>query len=137
MDGRTPFKTLFKNKVCFYYFFAPVTTQLQCRTKEAIIVCHLSLTCNRESVFFQVFSNMNAAYKQEKKSAKRRGRDVSSITLTVTEPLCPSDDSPSPKRLKDDLFLTFPVETVISAVQVVAEEGKDALEYVLPGPDVH
>ncbi|XP_060740159.1 gypsy retrotransposon integrase-like protein 1 [Tachysurus vachellii] len=84
-----------------------------------------------------VFSNMNAAYKQEKKSAKRRGRNVSSITLTVTEPLCPAEDMPSPKRLKDDLFLTFPVETVISAVQVVTEEGKGGLEYVLPGPDVH
>lgn len=101
----------------------------------------LGVTCSNrhelEFVSFQVFSNMNSAYKQEKKSAKRRGRNVSSITLTVTEPLCPADDSPSPKRLKDDLFLTFPVETVISAVQVVTEEGKDALEYVLPGPDVH
>ncbi|XP_053466536.1 gypsy retrotransposon integrase-like protein 1 isoform X1 [Ictalurus furcatus] len=96
-----------------------------------------SIQEQRNQLNQMVFSNMNAAYKQEKKSAKRRGRDVSSITLTVTEPLCPSDDSPSPKRLKDDLFLTFPVETVISAVQVVAEEGKDALEYVLPGPDVH
>ncbi|KAI5618514.1 uncharacterized protein zgc:113436 [Silurus meridionalis] len=84
-----------------------------------------------------VFSNVTAAYKQEKKSAKRQSRNVSSITLTVTEPTCPSDDSPSPKRPKDELFLTFPVETVISAVQVVSEEGKDGLEYVLPGPDVH
>lgn len=95
------------------------------------------MNINREFVVFQVFSNMNAAYKQEKKSAKRRGRNLSSITLTVTEPLCPAEDLPSPKRLKDDLFLTFPVETVISAVQVVTEEGKGGLEYVLPGPDVH
>lgn len=80
---------------------------------------------------------MNTAYKQEKKSTKRRSRNVSSITLTVTEPLCPSDDSPSPKRLKDELFLTFPVETVISAVQAATEEDKDRLEYGLPGSDVH
>lgn len=112
---------------------------LQSRTEEALVrrpTC-LGLKVNLDCVSFQVFSNMNAAYKQEKKSAKRRGRNVSSITLTVTEPLGPTHDSPSPKRLKEDLFLTFPVETVISAVQVVAEEGKDGLEYVLPGPDVH
>ncbi|XP_036454257.1 LOW QUALITY PROTEIN: uncharacterized protein zgc:113436 [Colossoma macropomum] len=83
-----------------------------------------------------VFSNMNAAYKEEK-NAKRRGRNVSSITLTVTEPLCASDEPPSPKKLKEGLFLTFPVETVLSAVQATPDDRKNGLEYTLPGSDVH
>ncbi|KAL7839255.1 hypothetical protein SRHO_G00259130 [Serrasalmus rhombeus] len=84
-----------------------------------------------------VFSNMNAAYKEEKKNAKRRGRNLSSITLTVTEPLCASDEPPSPKKLKEGLFLTFPVDTVLSTVQVTTDDRKNGLEYTLPGSDVH
>ncbi|XP_035381962.1 uncharacterized protein zgc:113436 isoform X1 [Electrophorus electricus] len=78
-----------------------------------------------------VFSNMNAAYKQEKKSAKRRSRNISSITLTVTEPLCPPDECPSPKKLRDGLFVTFPVETVLGTVQAAPEDRKNGLEYPL------
>ncbi|XP_049326182.1 gypsy retrotransposon integrase-like protein 1 [Astyanax mexicanus] len=66
-----------------------------------------------------VISNMNSAYKEEKKNAKQRSKNMSSTTLTVTEPLCSSDEPPSPKKLKEELFLTFPVETVLSAVQTV------------------
>lgn len=80
---------------------------------------------------------MNAAYKEEKKNAKRRGRNVSSLTLTVTEPLCASDEPPSPKKLKEGLFLTFPVETVLSAVQAAPDERKNGLEFTLPGSDLH
>ncbi|XP_076848348.1 gypsy retrotransposon integrase-like protein 1 isoform X2 [Brachyhypopomus gauderio] len=69
-----------------------------------------------------VFSNMNAAYKKEKKSAKRRSSNIRSITLTVTEPLGPPDKCPSPKRLRDGLFLTFPVETVLGTVQTPPED---------------
>ncbi|XP_072520923.1 gypsy retrotransposon integrase-like protein 1 [Salminus brasiliensis] len=86
-----------------------------------------------------VFSNMNAAYKEEKKNAKRRSRSASSVTLAVTEPLCTSDEPPSPKKLKEELFLTFPVETVLSTVQTVPDDRKNGLEYThtLPVSDVH
>ncbi|XP_062873903.1 gypsy retrotransposon integrase-like protein 1 [Trichomycterus rosablanca] len=67
-----------------------------------------------------VFSNMNASYKQEKKRVKRRSRGVSTITLTLTEPSSTPEASPAPKRLRNELFLTFPVETVIGAVQAEA-----------------
>ncbi|XP_066513752.1 gypsy retrotransposon integrase-like protein 1 isoform X2 [Hoplias malabaricus] len=84
-----------------------------------------------------VFSNMNAAYKEEKKNSKRRGRNMSSITLTVTEPLCSSDEPPSPKKLKEGLILTFPMETVLSSIQTLTDDKKNGLEYTLPGSDVH
>lgn len=82
----------------------------------------------------QVLASMNAAYKQEKKNAKRRAR---SITYEVTEPAFGNDESPPCKKLKDSLFLTFPVEGVLTTEQNGTASKKSDLEYPLPGSDVH
>lgn len=81
----------------------------------------------------QVLASMNAAYKQEKKNAKRRAR---SITYEVTEPVF-DEASPPCKKLKDSLFLSFPVEGVLSTEQNGPGSKKSDLEYPLPGSDVH
>lgn len=85
----------------------------------------------------QVITNMNIAYRQEKKNAKRKARNMPSITLTVTDPLFSTEDSPSAKKLKENLYLSFPVETVLPTVQDVAEDQKNGLEYPLTDSDVH
>lgn len=85
----------------------------------------------------QVITNMNVAYRQEKKNAKRKARNMPSITLTVTDPLFGTDDSPSAKKHKESLYLSFPVETVLTTVQNEAEDRKNALEYPLTDSDVH
>lgn len=77
---------------------------------------------------------MNATYKQEKKNAKRRTR---SVTYEVTEPLFGNEASPPCKKLKDSLFLSFPVETVLATEQNGTHGKKSDLEYPLPGSDVH
>ncbi|XP_062399135.1 gypsy retrotransposon integrase-like protein 1 [Sardina pilchardus] len=82
-----------------------------------------------------VLARMNAAYKQEKKNAKRRAR---SITYNVTEePLFDNEESPPCKKLKDSLFLSFPVEGVLTTEQNGTASKKNDLEYQLPGSDVH
>uniref|UniRef100_A0A9J8AKQ4 Zgc:113436 n=1 Tax=Cyprinus carpio carpio TaxID=630221 RepID=A0A9J8AKQ4_CYPCA len=83
-----------------------------------------------------VVSNMNVAYRQEKKNAKRKARNMPSITLTVTEPLF-TEETPSAKKLKESLYLSFPVETVLTTVQNVPEAKKNGLEYPLTDSDVH
>uniref|UniRef100_A0A673JHA2 Zgc:113436 n=1 Tax=Sinocyclocheilus rhinocerous TaxID=307959 RepID=A0A673JHA2_9TELE len=83
-----------------------------------------------------VVTNMNVAYKQEKKNAKRKARNMPSITLTVTDPLF-TEETPSAKKLKESLYLCFPVETVLTTVQNVPEAKKNGLEYPLTDSDVH
>ncbi|XP_077096991.1 gypsy retrotransposon integrase-like protein 1 isoform X2 [Siphateles boraxobius] len=68
-----------------------------------------------------VVTNMNVAYRQEKKNAKRKARNMPSITLTVTNPLFSAEESPSAKKLKESLYLSFPVETVLTTIQNVSE----------------
>lgn len=81
---------------------------------------------------------MNAAYKQEKKkNAKRRGHSMPSMTFKISDPLFGPEDSPSPKKLKDSLYLSFPVETVLSTEQNSSEDIKTELVYHLPEADVH
>lgn len=69
---------------------------------------------------------MNVAYRQEKKNAKRKTRNMPSITLTVTNPLFSAEESPSAKKLKESLYLSFPVETVLTTIQN-APEAKNIL----------
>lgn len=60
----------------------------------------------------QVLANMNAAYKQEKKkNSKGKRHSTAPLGLKLSEPLFAAD-SPCPKKLKDNLFLSFPDETV-------------------------
>lgn len=81
---------------------------------------------------------MNAAYKQEKKkNAKRKTHNVPSLTFKVADPLFDAGDSPSPKRLKESLYLSFPVETVLATEQSGSEDIKTELAYHLSESDVH
>lgn len=80
---------------------------------------------------------MNVAYRQEKKNAKRKARNMPSITLTVTDPLFRTEDLPSAKKLKESLYLSFPVETVLTTDQNVAEDKKIGLEYPLTDTEPH
>lgn len=82
----------------------------------------------------QVVTNMNVAYRQEKKNAKRKARNMPSITLTVTDPLFST--APSTKKLKESIYLSFPVETVLTTIQNVPEAKKNGLEYPLADTDV-
>lgn len=56
------------------------------------------------------------------------------LGLKITHPLFAAD-SPCPKKLKDNLFLSFPDETVLSSAQSGASEIKSELSY-LDQPDV-
>lgn len=86
----------------------------------------------------QVIANMNAAYKQEKKkNAKRRTHNVPPVTFKIADPLFGTGDSPSPKKLKDSLYLSFPVETVLATEQGSSEDIKTALAFHLAESDVH
>lgn len=85
----------------------------------------------------QVIANMNAAYKQEKKNAKRRARNMPSITFKVTDPLFGSGESSSQKKLKRSIYLSFPVETVLATEQCSSDDKKSDLEYPLPISDAH
>ncbi|XP_034054367.1 uncharacterized protein zgc:113436 isoform X2 [Gymnodraco acuticeps] len=69
----------------------------------------------QNSVKQLVLANMTAAYKQEKKkNAKRRTHRSPSVTFKLSEPQYAAGDSPSPKKLKDSLYLSFPVEQISS-----------------------
>ncbi|XP_043963869.1 uncharacterized protein zgc:113436 isoform X3 [Gambusia affinis] len=89
-----------------------------------------------------VTANMNAAYKQEKKrNAKRRNQIMPPTTLKMspyikTEPLFGVVDSPPAKKVKESLYLSFPVETVLATGQNSSEDVKAELTYRLAEPDV-
>ncbi|XP_041856301.1 uncharacterized protein zgc:113436 [Melanotaenia boesemani] len=85
-----------------------------------------------------VIANMNAAYKQEKKkNAKRRTHNVPTIDFKMTDPLFAEGDPPSPKKVKEGLYLSFPVETVLATEQSSSGDVKTELEYHLDDSDVH
>ncbi|XP_058630916.1 gypsy retrotransposon integrase-like protein 1 isoform X2 [Onychostoma macrolepis] len=96
-----------------------------------------SLQEQQNNIKQMVVTNMNVAYRQEKKNAKRKARNMPSITLTVTDPLFSTEETPSAKKLKESLYLSFPVETVLTTVQNVPEAKKNGLEYPLTDSDVH
>lgn len=86
------------------------------------------------SVQFQVLANMNAAYKHEKKrSAKRKMHNIPEMTYKITDPLFAAEDSPSPKKLKESLYLSFPVESM----QGSANSIKTELTYHLAESGIH
>lgn len=93
----------------------------------------------QNSVKQLVIANMNTAYKQEKKkkNAKRRTHNMPSMTFKMADPLFGAGDSPSPKKLKESLYLSFPVETVLATEQSSSEDIKTELAYHLAESDVH
>lgn len=78
---------------------------------------------------------MNAAYRQQKKNAKRRVRSLPSITFSVTDPSFGTGESPPLK--KESLYLSFPVTTVLAAEQSAPGDKKSDLEYSLPVSHIH
>lgn len=84
----------------------------------------------------QVIANMNLAYKQEKKKNAKRKTHMSSMAFKMPDPPFAAGDCPSPKRLKDSLYLSFPVETVLATGQGGADDMKTELGYHLAGSDV-
>lgn len=81
---------------------------------------------------------MNAAYKQEKKkNGKRRTHSTPSVTFKITDPLFDAGDSPSPKKMKESLYLSFPVETVLATEQSGSEDIKTELAYHLAESGAH
>ena len=75
---------------------------------------------------------MNTAYKQEKKNAKRRLRNMPSMTFRTTDPLFGAGGSPPPKKLKaQSLFLSFPAEAELAAAGC-SDDRKSDLGYPLP-----
>ncbi|KAM4616300.1 gypsy retrotransposon integrase-like protein 1 isoform 2-T2 [Polymixia lowei] len=106
-------------------------------TKEEATTYMTIMQAQQNSVKQLVIANMNVAYKQEKKNAKRRLRNMPSMTFKITDPMFGSGESPSPKKLKESLYLSFPVETVLTTDQSTSEDKKTDLEYPLPVPDVH
>lgn len=81
---------------------------------------------------------MNAAYKQEKKkNSKRKTHSMAPLGPTgITDPLFAAGDSPCPKKPKDNLFLSFPDETVLVSGQRGASGIKTELSYHLDEPGV-
>lgn len=86
----------------------------------------------------QVLANMNAAYKQEKKNAKRKSHNMSPVTFKAADPMFSPREAPSLKKVKEErLYLTFPVETVLATEQSSSEDVKTELVYHLAESDVN
>lgn len=79
---------------------------------------------------------MNAAYKQEKKKAKRKQNNMTS-TFKLSDPIFGVEESPSPQKKKQSLYLSFPVGAVLSAEQSGSERVKTELAFHLAESDVH
>ncbi|XP_063050413.1 gypsy retrotransposon integrase-like protein 1 [Engraulis encrasicolus] len=101
-------------------------------TEEGIMSFMTAMQEQHNAIRQLVLGNMNAAYKQEKKNAKRKMR---SITYDVTEPLFGNQEPAPCKRLKD-MFLLLPVETVLTTGQNAGDDKKSDLKYSLPDAEV-
>ncbi|KAA8592088.1 hypothetical protein FQN60_017543 [Etheostoma spectabile] len=120
-------------------FLDPVLFLFRTSTNPTTKFSPYSLMFNRKAHLpNEVIANMNAAYKQEKKkNVKRRTHNMPSMTFKIADPLFSAGDSPSPKKLKDTLYLSFPVETVLATEHSSAEDMKTELAYHLAESDVH
>ncbi|XP_068167103.1 gypsy retrotransposon integrase-like protein 1 [Antennarius striatus] len=101
-------------------------------TKEKVSACMSIMQEQQNSMKQLVIANMNAAYKQQKKeNAKRKTHHTPLVTFKVSDPAFGAGDPPSPKKLKESLYLSFPVETVLTAEQSGSEDVKTELAYHL------
>ncbi|KAJ8005864.1 hypothetical protein DPEC_G00122340 [Dallia pectoralis] len=107
------------------------------QSKEESSACISEMQEQQNSVKQLVIANMNATYKQKKKNAKRRARNIPSVTFNVADPSFCSGEAPSQKKLKQSIYLSFPVEMALAADQSNSDEKKSDLEYPLPDSDVH
>ncbi|XP_061586479.1 gypsy retrotransposon integrase-like protein 1 [Cololabis saira] len=101
-----------------------------CSTKEKASTYMALMREQQNCVKQLVIANMNAAYKQEKKkNAKRRTQNPAPVTFKIADPLFAAGDSPSPKKAKESLYLSFPVATVLATEQSSSEDVKTELAY--------
>ncbi|KAM4577522.1 gypsy retrotransposon integrase-like protein 1 [Odontesthes bonariensis] len=99
-------------------------------TKEKASAHMAVMQEQQNSVKELVIANMNSAYKQEKKkNAKRRTLGMPPVEFKMIDPLFAAGDSPSPKKVKESLYLSFPVETVLDTEQSSSEDVKAELMY--------
>ncbi|CAN9512872.1 unnamed protein product [Ophioblennius macclurei] len=104
-------------------------------TKEKASTYMSVMQEQQDSMKQLVIANMNAAYKQQKKkNSKRRAHSLPSVTFKISEPLF---SPPPPKKAKESLYLSFPVETVLATEQSATDHVKTELEYHLVDADVH
>ncbi|KAJ3603554.1 hypothetical protein NHX12_028299 [Muraenolepis orangiensis] len=74
------------------------------------------LDCTTFLFRMTVTANMNTAYKQQKKTSKRRLRNMPSMTFKITDPMFGAGESPAAKKLKaDSLFMSFSAEADLPA----------------------
>ncbi|XP_060893160.1 gypsy retrotransposon integrase-like protein 1 [Labrus mixtus] len=90
----------------------------------------------KNSVKQLVIANMNASYKQDKKRNTKRRTRTPSMNFKIQDPLFCAGDSPSPKKSKDSLYLSFPVETVLATEQS-SEHMKNELVFHLRESEAH
>ncbi|KAM6930802.1 gypsy retrotransposon integrase-like protein 1 [Xenentodon cancila] len=110
--------------------------QDMCPTKEKASTYMAIMQEQQNCVKQLVIANMNAAYKQEKKkNAKRRTQNPVPVTFKIVDPLFVAGDSPSPKKAKESLYLSFPVETVLATVQSSSVDVKTDLAYDMAEDD--
>ncbi|XP_037830744.1 uncharacterized protein zgc:113436 [Kryptolebias marmoratus] len=101
-------------------------------TKEQALAYMAVMQEQQSAVKQLVIANMNAAYKQEKKkNAKRRVQSPPPLAYKIAEPLFVAGDSPSPKKVKDGLYLSFPIEMVLATEQSSSKVVKTELTYRL------
>ncbi|XP_006797595.1 uncharacterized protein zgc:113436 [Neolamprologus brichardi] len=107
-------------------------------TKEKASAYMSVIQEQQNSVKQLVLTNMNAAYKQEKKNAKRKSHNMSPVTFKAADPMFSPGEAPSLKKVKEErLYLTFPVETVLATEQSSSEDVKTELVYHLAESDVN
>ncbi|KAM9394252.1 gypsy retrotransposon integrase-like protein 1 [Pholidichthys leucotaenia] len=101
-------------------------------TKEKASTYMSIMQEQQNSIKELVIANMNAAYKQEKKkNAKRRAHSLSPMTFKIIDPLLATGEAPCLKKVKDSLYLSFPVEAVLDPEQSSSDDVKPDVVYNL------
>ncbi|XP_058491346.1 gypsy retrotransposon integrase-like protein 1 [Solea solea] len=147
MTKFTPYSLMFNRKANLpnEMLLSPVNyeelEQDMCSTKEEASTYLAIMQAQQNCVKQLVLTNMNAAYKQEKKKkkkAKTTTSNASSMTFKIEDPLFDEGDSPSPKKVKSEsLYLSFPVDTVLSTEQSGSDDIKTEPVYHLTESDAH
>lgn len=84
-------------------------------TVELIFQRHLKAPPRQSAL--QVIANMTTAYKQERKSVKRKSRGLPSLAFKVEDGMFGSGAGSSLKKLKKGQFVSFQIETVLPPEQ--------------------
>lgn len=63
---------------------------------------------------------MAASYKQDQKCVKRKTQGLSSLTFKMEDAVFTSNEDPALKKLKENQFVSFQIETVLSPEQSIS-----------------